>query len=63
MHYNYDVITSLAVKHIIDMMLYDHLWFQDGEINMDNDWKLLTLLIGGNDLCDRWEWDDTKLCA
>ena len=35
------------------MMLYDHLCFQDGEINMDNDWKLLTLLVGGNDLCDR----------
>ena len=28
---------------------------------MDNDWKLLTLLIGGNDLCDRWVmWADTK---
>ena len=27
--------------------------FQTGVIDMDNDWKLLTLLIGGNDLCDR----------
>ena len=28
--------------------------FQTGVIDMDNDWKLLTLLIGGNDLCQRW---------
>ena len=35
--------------------------FQTGVIDMDNDWKLLTLLIGGNDLCDRWVmWADTK---
>ena len=27
--------------------------FQTGVIDMDNDWKLLTILIGGNDLCDR----------
>ena len=27
--------------------------FQTGVIDMENDWKLLTLLIGGNDLCDR----------
>ena len=26
--------------------------FQTSVIDMENDWKLLTILIGGNDLCD-----------
>lgn len=25
---------------------------EDTEIDMDNDWKIITVFIGGNDLCD-----------
>ena len=28
---------------------------QSGDINFAEDWKLMTLLIGGNDLCDYCE--------
>ena len=47
-------LKSATVNHVLFA-------FQTGVIDMDNDWKLLTLLIGGNDLCQRWVmWADTK---
>ena len=50
MHHNYDakhLSCCQALPFSIDVMFYDHFCFKDGEIDMDNDWKLLTLLIGG----------------
>ena len=47
----------LAIKHYLFLLtscfIITFASIEDGEIDMDNDWKLLTLLIGGNDLCDR----------
>ena len=50
--YGYDA-SSLQFTFHRSLLLKFHLCFQTGMIDMENDWKLLTILIGGNDLCDR----------
>ena len=43
----------LPSKFVLQLLTF-HLDFQTGVIDMENDWKLRTLLIGGNDLCGKW---------
>ena len=31
----------------------------DSNIDMENDWKVITMFVGGNDLCD---YCDDKVC-